>query len=50
MKPYMRSLNQIYPSLLEASLAEALRTNAGKLEALRLVVGTEFALFGKKGR
>lgn len=50
MKPYMRSLNQIYPSLLEASLAEALRTDAGKLEALRLVVGTEFALFGKKGR
>ena len=50
MKPYMRSINQIYPALLEASLAEAAQTDAGKLEALRLVVGAEFALFGKKPR
>jgi hypothetical protein len=50
LKPFMRSLTQIYPMLLEASLQHAVETDAGKLEALRLVVGAEFALFGKKSR
>ena len=50
MKPYRRSLLQIYPALLEASLAEAAEANSSKLEAVRLIVGTEFALFGKKPR
>jgi hypothetical protein len=50
MKPFMRSLSQIYPTLLETSLLHAEQTGAGKLEALRLVVGAEFALFGKKSR
>jgi hypothetical protein len=50
MKPFMRSLSQIYPTLLETSLLHAAQSDAGKLEALRLVVGAEFALFGKKGR
>jgi hypothetical protein len=36
--------------LLESSLQRAAETDAGKLEALRLVVGAEFALFGKKNR
>ncbi|MEY3371905.1 MAG: polymerase-associated protein RapA [Pseudomonadota bacterium] len=50
MKPFMRSLSQIYPTLLETSLLHAAQSDAGKLEALRLVVGAEFALFGKKSR
>jgi hypothetical protein len=50
MKPYMRSLAQSYPALLEASMTLATQCDAGKLEALRLVVGSEFALFGKKSR
>jgi hypothetical protein len=50
MKPYRRSLLQIYPALLEASLAEAAEANSSKLEAVRLIVGAEFALFGKKPR
>jgi hypothetical protein len=50
LNPFMRSMNQIYPMLLESSLQRAAETDAGKLEALRLVVGAEFALFGKKNR
>lgn len=50
LKPFMRSLNQIYPMLLESSLRHAAEADAGKLEALRLVVGAEFALFGRKNR
>lgn len=50
MKPYRRSLAQIYPVLLEASKAVAAQSNTNKLEAVRLIVGTEFALFGKKPR
>ena len=50
LKPFMRSLTQIYPLLLESSLEHAAATDAGTLEALRLVVGAEFALFGKKNR
>jgi hypothetical protein len=50
MKPYRRSLAQIYPVLLQASMAEYAVSGAGKLEAVRLIVGTEFALFGKKPR
>jgi hypothetical protein len=37
----------IYPALLESSRAIAAENGYGKLEALRLVVGAEFALFGK---
>jgi RapA N-terminal Tudor like domain 1 len=50
MKPFRRSLAQIYPLLLQASMAENAVSGAGKLEAVRLIVGTEFALFGKKPR
>lgn len=50
LKPFMRSMNQIYPLLLESSLQLAAEADAGKLEALRLVVGAEFSLFGKKNR
>lgn len=50
LKPFMRSLTQIYPVLLESSLERAGEIEAGTLEALRLVVGAEFALFGKKNR
>jgi hypothetical protein len=47
IKPFKRSLALIYPALLESSRAIAAESGYGKLEALRLVVGAEFALFGK---
>lgn len=51
MKPYRRSLEAIYPDLLQAARDEAARQGMPRLLALRLVVGSEFALFGgKSGR
>ena len=48
MKPYRRSLDAIYPSLLQAARTAAAEQSAERLLALRLVVGSEFALFGGK--
>lgn len=50
MKPYRRSLEAIYPDLLQAAREEAGNQGVRRLLALRLVVGSEFALFGKSGR
>ena len=50
MKPYRRSLEAIYPDLLQASRDAAAELDMPRLLALRLVVGSEFALFGKSGR
>lgn len=50
MKPYHRSLQAIYPSLLQAARDAAAELCMPHLLALRLVVGSEFALFGKTGR
>ncbi len=50
MKPYRRSLEAIYPNLLQAAREEAGQQDMRRLLALRLVVGSEFALFGKNGR
>lgn len=50
IKPFKRSLTLIYPALLESSRALAAESGYEKLEALRLVVGSEFALFGKNLR
>jgi hypothetical protein len=50
LKPYKRSLDVIFPNMLEATLQHALSLNAGKLQALRIVAGAEFALFGKNKR
>ena len=50
LKPFKRSLELIYPSLLQASQAAAQTVNATKLQALRLVAGSEFASFGKSKR
>ncbi len=50
LKPFKRSLELIYPSLLQASQEAALAAQANKLQALRLVAGSEFAVFGKTKR
>lgn len=50
LKPFKRSLELIYPSLLHASQVAAQAMNADKLQALRLVAGSEFASFGKSKR
>ena len=50
LKPYKRSLDVIFPSLLETTLQHAASQSAGKLQALRVVAGAEFALFGKSKR
>ena len=50
LKPFKRSLELIYPSLLEASVQAAQSKQADKLQALRLVVGSEFTAFGKSKR
>jgi hypothetical protein len=50
LKPFKRSLELIYPSLLHASQEAALAVNATKLQALRLIAGSEFAAFGKSKR
>jgi len=50
LKPFKRSLELIYPSLLEASVQAAQSKPADKLQALRLVVGSEFTAFGKNKR
>lgn len=50
LKPYKRSLERLYPALLQQSLERAARDGAGSLQALRMVVGSEFALFGKLPR
>jgi hypothetical protein len=50
LKPFKRSLELIFPSLLEASLEAAQEKQADKLQALRLVVGSEFSSFGKNKR
>jgi hypothetical protein len=50
LKPFKRSLELIYPSLLEASVQAAQSKPADKLQALRLVVGSEFTAFGKSKR
>ena len=50
LKPYKRSLDVIFPKLLEVTLQHAESQSAGKLQALRVVAGAEFALFGKNKR
>lgn len=50
LKPYQRSLERLYPVLLNKALEHAANSGAGTLQALRLVVGSEFALFGKQIR
>lgn len=50
LKPYKRSLERLYPALLQQALEHAAREQAGTLQALRLVVGSEFTLFGKLPR
>jgi hypothetical protein len=50
LKPFKRSLELIYPSLLDASVQAAQSRQADKLQALRLVVGSEFTAFGKSKR
>lgn len=50
LKPFKRSLELIYPSLLQASQQAAQAVNANKLQALRLIAGSEFAAFGKSKR
>lgn len=50
LKPYKRSLERLYPALLQRATELAAQEYAGTLQALRLVVGSEFALFGKPVR
>jgi RapA N-terminal Tudor like domain 1 len=50
LKPYQRSLERLYPVLLDKALERAENSDAGTLQALRLVVGSEFALFGRQVR
>jgi hypothetical protein len=50
LKPYKRSLERLYPALLQQAMTHATEADAGNLQALRLVVGSEFALFGKQMR
>lgn len=50
LKPFKRSLELIYPSLLDASLQAAQSRQVDTLQALRLVVGSEFTAFGKSKR
>ena len=50
LKPYKRSLEAIFPSMLETVMQQAASHSAGKLQALRVVAGAEFALFGKNKR
>ena len=50
LKPYKRSLEVIFPKLVETTLQHAASQSAGKLQALRVVAGAEFALFGKNKR
>lgn len=50
LTPYKRSLSVILPTLLEHTMLHADSLNAGKLQALRMVAGSEFALFGKNKR
>jgi len=50
LQPYKRSLERMYPLMLERSMQEAQAQGLGKLLALRLVVGAEFALFGRNPR
>ena len=50
LKPYKRSLERLYPVLLQQALEHAAQADAGRLQALRLVAGSEFALFGKLPR
>lgn len=50
LTPYKRSLATILPTVLDYTLRHAESLNAGKLQALRLVAGSEFALFGKSKR
>lgn len=50
LKPFKRSLELIYPSLLQRSQQAAGEVQADRLLALRLVAGAEFAVFGKSKR
>jgi hypothetical protein len=50
LKPYKRSLERLYPALLHQAIELATRDGAGNLQAIRMVVGSEFALFGKLTR
>jgi hypothetical protein len=50
LTPYKRSLAVILPTLLAHTMQHAESLNAGKLQALRMVAGSEFALFGKNKR
>jgi hypothetical protein len=50
LKPFKRSLELIYPSLLQRSQQAAQEVQADRLLALRLVAGSEFAVFGKSKR
>ncbi len=50
LKPFKRSLELIYPSLLLSSQQAAQELHAYKLQALRLVAGSEFASIGKSKR
>lgn len=50
LTPYKRSLAVILPTLLEHTMLHADSLNAGKLQGLRMLAGSEFALFGKNKR
>ena len=50
LQPFKRSLERMYPLMLERSHQEAEALDLGQLRAVRLVVGAEFALFGRTSR
>ncbi|MBP7371020.1 MAG: hypothetical protein KA902_06215 [Arenimonas sp.] len=50
LTPYKRSLAVILPAVMATTFKHSETLKAGKLQALRLVVGSEFALFGKGKR
>ena len=50
LKPYRRSLERLYPALLTQAMTRAQAEDAGSLQSLRMVVGSEFAMFGRTVR
>lgn len=50
LKPYRRSLERLYPNLLAQATTAAQARGAGILQAVRMVVGAEFAAFGRTSR
>lgn len=50
LKPYKRSLERLYPGLLQLATERAEQDAAGTLQAVRMVVGAEFAAFGRAAR